>query len=91
MSSRWNASSTTASAGIVVTSTGDIPRYLDDGTDALLVAPGDWDAFAARLRSVMIAYAEHRDLGVRGRAAACRHFDYRNGGRQVLHAMGLDR
>ncbi len=38
---------------VIVTSTGDIPKYLQDGVDAFLAPPGDTEAFAGRLRHVL--------------------------------------
>ena len=60
---------------VVVTSTGDIPQYLQDGVNAFLTPPGDTDAFAERLRYVMSHPEEAAEVGRRGREVAVKNFD----------------
>ncbi len=60
---------------VVVTATGDIPRYLRDGVDAYLVPPDDKHAFAARLAEVFADPVKAREVGACGRETARREFD----------------
>jgi glycosyltransferase involved in cell wall biosynthesis len=60
---------------VVVTGTGDIPQYLDDGVSAYLSPPGDVDTFAAKLRHVLDHPEEAYEVGLRGRAVARESFD----------------
>ena len=59
----------------MVTATGDIPLYLDDGVDAFLVPPDDTHAFAARLADVFADPSAARAAGSRGRETARKHFE----------------
>jgi glycosyltransferase involved in cell wall biosynthesis len=69
---------------VVVTGTGDIPRYLEDGVSAYLVPPDDVGAFAERLRFVMTHPLEAETVGRRGREVAVGEFDYRIHGRRIF-------
>jgi glycosyltransferase involved in cell wall biosynthesis len=60
---------------VVVTSTGDISRYLRDGVDAFLTPPDDNEAFAQRLRYVLAHPDEAAEVGRRGRQTAVAQFD----------------
>jgi glycosyltransferase involved in cell wall biosynthesis len=60
---------------VVVTSTGDIPLYLEDGVSAFLVPPDDVRAFANKLRYVLSHPAEAAQVGWHGREVAKRYFD----------------
>jgi glycosyltransferase involved in cell wall biosynthesis len=70
---------------VVVTSTGDIPRYLEDGKSAYLVPPDDVDAFADRLRYVMLHLEEASKVGSCGRQAALREFDCNTHSKRILN------
>jgi glycosyltransferase involved in cell wall biosynthesis len=59
---------------VVVTAIGDIPLYLEDRVSALLVEPGDPDAFAAALRGALVDPIAAERIGRQGRDAAERHF-----------------
>lgn len=75
---------------VVVTATGDIPKYLEHGRSAFLVPPDDPACFAAQLRYVLDHEADAQAVGARGRLAAARHFDYRrHGGRLNAFIRGL--
>lgn len=76
---------------VVVTATGDIPRYLTDARDAYLVPPGDPALFAARLSHALDHAQEAAEVGRRGREVAARRFDFRrHGGRlnAFIRSMG---
>ena len=60
---------------VVVTGTGDIPLYLQDGASAFVTPPGDSAAFARALRYVMTHPREAAEVGRRGREVALRQFD----------------
>jgi glycosyltransferase involved in cell wall biosynthesis len=60
---------------VVVTATGDIPKYLQDGVNAYVTPPGDTAAFARALRRAMANPAEAAEVGRRGREVAIREFD----------------
>lgn len=62
---------------VVVTSTGEIPRFLRDRRDAYLVPPGDHSPLVAALHEALDPAGSGRDVGARGRAVALRRFDYR--------------
>ena len=68
---------------VVVTATGDIPRYLTHGVDAYMAPPGDPERFAAQMRYVLDHASEAREVGVRGRLVAQRQFDYHRHGERL--------
>jgi glycosyltransferase involved in cell wall biosynthesis len=57
--------------------TGGIVDVIEDGASGWLVAPGDVDALAARLRALALDAAARARLGARGRAIAEARFDER--------------
>ena len=69
---------------VVVTATGEIPMYLQDGVNAFLPAPGDTSAFARALRYVMSHPQETRDVGLRGREVAVSQFDSQHHGARII-------
>lgn len=72
---------------VVVTTVGDLPRYLRDGVDAYLVAPGDPGLFAARLRDALTdPHAEA--VGRQGRQTAAETFDPAFHGGRILAFIG---
>ena len=60
---------------VVVTAVGDIPLYVTDREDALLVEPDDCEAFASAITDVLSDPALALRLGTAGRALAERLFD----------------
>lgn len=68
---------------VVVTATGDIPRYLAHGVSAYLAPPGDPDSFATLMRHVLDHEKEAQVVGARGRLVAERLFDYQRHGRRL--------
>ena len=72
---------------VVVTATGDIPLYLNDGVDAYLVPPDDTKAFAARLAEVFADLPTAREVGARGRDTARREFEVVSQGRRLAAFM----
>ena len=73
---------------VVVSANGDLPRYLEDGRDAYLVAPDDQAAFAARLAHVLGHPEEATAVGTRGRVTAARSFDPAKHGARILEFIG---
>ena len=61
----------------VLTRTGDMPGFLEDGVSAYLVPPGDVPALAAAVRHVLLNSEEGAAVGDRGRQVALDYFDYR--------------
>jgi glycosyltransferase involved in cell wall biosynthesis len=68
---------------VLVTRTGEIASYLTDGLDVFFAPPNDVAAFAERLRYILLHAEEAAAVGLRGREAALRHFDYRENGRRI--------
>lgn len=68
---------------VVVTRTGEIDTYLQDGVNVFFAAPDDAAAFADRLRHVLQHPDEAAAVGRRGREAACEFFDFRANGRRI--------
>jgi glycosyltransferase involved in cell wall biosynthesis len=68
---------------VVTTAVGDIPRYLRHGISAYLVASADPEAFAHQMSYVLSHADEAKTVGMRGRLAAERYFDYRRHGERL--------
>jgi glycosyltransferase involved in cell wall biosynthesis len=68
---------------VVITQTGEIAGFLDDGVNAYLVPPDDEAALQEALRYVLARPEEALAVGRRGREVAIRHFDYRVVGARV--------
>jgi glycosyltransferase involved in cell wall biosynthesis len=71
---------------VVVTATGDIPRYLRADVDAFLVPPDDPDAFASALERALYGPTA-ADVGLAGREVARAQFDPVAHMRNVLDAL----
>jgi len=75
---------------VVVTDTGDISRYLQNGVNAYLVPPDDTVAFARALRYVMLHPEEGREVGCRGQKVAESEFNsYRHCARIIEFVLSL--
>jgi glycosyltransferase involved in cell wall biosynthesis len=68
---------------VVTTAVGDIPRYLRHGISAYLVPSADPAAFADQMSYVLSHPDEAGTVGIRGRLAAERYFDYRRHGERL--------
>jgi len=68
---------------VVVTRTGEIDTYLEDGVNVYFAAPDDVSAFAGRIRHVLQHAEEAAAVGGRGRKAACEFFDFRANGQRM--------
>ena len=68
---------------VVVTRTGEIDTYLEDGVNVYFSPPDDASAFAGRLRHVLQHPEEAAAVGRRGREAACEFFDFRANGPRI--------
>lgn len=62
---------------VVTTAVGDVPLYLDDGSSAFVVEPGDEARFGERIRYALMHPDEATLVGERGREVAAARFDYR--------------
>lgn len=60
---------------VVVTTTGELMNYLEDGVNAYLCSPDDEKAFAERLDHVLSNPDEARQVGISGRIVAQHFFD----------------
>ncbi len=69
---------------VVVTNTGDISHYLQDGVNAFMVQPDDIMAFASALRYVMLHPEEAREIGLRGRNIAVTQFNSHLHGERII-------
>jgi glycosyltransferase involved in cell wall biosynthesis len=67
----------------VLTTTGDIARFVEDGVSAYLVPPGDRPALVQAIRRVLSDRDDAGAVGRRGREVAARYFDYRVAGDTV--------
>jgi glycosyltransferase involved in cell wall biosynthesis len=68
---------------VVVTRTGEIDTYLEDGVNVYFAAPDDVSAFAGRIRHVLQHPEEAALVGCRGREVACGFFDFRANGPRI--------
>ena len=69
---------------VVVTNTGDISQYLQDGANAFLTPPGDTSSFAHALQYVMSNPKEAREVGRRGREVAVSQFSSQVHGARII-------
>ena len=73
---------------VVMTRTGEIDAYLEDGVNVYFAPPDDASAFADRLRHVLRHPEEAARVGRRGREVACETFDFRASGRSIKEFIG---
>jgi glycosyltransferase involved in cell wall biosynthesis len=59
---------------VVATSVGGVPEVVRDGETGVLVRPGDEEAFAAALRTMMMDARRREEMGARARARMCDEF-----------------
>ena len=59
---------------VVATTTGGLPEIVQDGETGMLVPPGDADALARAVSSLLQDPARRRQLGEVGRARVVAHF-----------------
>ena len=69
---------------VVLTRTGELHLYLEDGKSAYFVAPNDHVAFADRLRQALADPDEAEQVGRRGLEVAQKYFDYRSNGKRLF-------
>ncbi len=69
---------------VVVTRVGELQEWLEDGREVFFCVPDSVDAFADRLRDVLMLPDRGRSVGLRGREKALACFDYR------VHAAALE-
>ncbi len=68
---------------VVITKTGEIPKYLDDRKSAYLAEPGDVDDFAQKLLFALND-PDSDKIGMEGFNVARRNFDYRIYGKELI-------
>jgi glycosyltransferase involved in cell wall biosynthesis len=73
---------------VVAPNVGDLPSRLTDGTDAVLVAPGEVEALAAALRRLQSDPAQRARIGQNGRELAIRSWSWDLQVRRTLTALG---
>ena len=69
---------------VVVTSTGDIPLFLEDRVSAYLVPPDNPEAFAQKLDGVLANSDQALQVGQKGREVAVREFDIRSNCQRIV-------
>lgn len=69
---------------VVVTDTGEISLYLEDGVNAFITAPDSDAAFAQRLEFVLSNPEIARQVGRRGQEVALSSFDYRIQAKRIM-------
>lgn len=72
---------------VLVTGTGDIPEYLQDGVSAFVVPPDDRRALVEKLSYVLRHPAESFAVGARGRTLAVQEFDERIHGKRIAQLV----
>lgn len=60
---------------VVVTSVGDIPKFLKDGVSALIASPNDDNEFAEKMIWALDHPVESREIGMRGKEVALQSFN----------------
>lgn len=60
---------------VVVTSVGDIPKFLKDGVSALIASPNDDNEFAEKIIWALEHPTESREIGMRGKEIALQSFN----------------
>lgn len=74
---------------VVGTTVGGIPELIEDGTTGFLVAPGDADALAEKLLTLLRDRALRKQMGCAGREAAMAKFELRRNVARVLELYGI--
>ncbi len=72
---------------VVVTKTGEIPRYLIHNKNAYLVEPDNIEAFALQLKNVANNYEKAKIVGNNGKRLACNEFSSRLQSAKALFIM----
>jgi glycosyltransferase involved in cell wall biosynthesis len=72
---------------IVVTKTGEIPLYLEDGVSAYISEPDSVDSFASKLRDLLSDNEKARKIGMKGRETAIEKFNYAENTKKVIKAL----
>jgi glycosyltransferase involved in cell wall biosynthesis len=60
---------------VLVTSVGDIPKYLSDGINAFIVEPDTVDAIVEKLQYIIKNYSKSLEIGIEGKKTACTFFN----------------
>lgn len=74
---------------VVVTSVGDIPKFLKDGESALIAKPSNADDFASKLIWLLMHKEEGIRIGCAGYRVALEHFDYFTETKKIVDFMNL--
>ena len=61
---------------VVITKTGDIPKYLNDNESAFIVDPGNIKEFANKIMYIYKNPEESRNIAIKGKEVAKNNFDY---------------
>ncbi|MGD9706498.1 MAG: glycosyltransferase family 4 protein [Candidatus Delongbacteria bacterium] len=73
---------------IVVTKTGEIPLYLQDGTDAYIAEPDSVESFTQKLMELLSNPEKAAAIGLKGRETAMKHFNYKEISKKVINLIG---
>jgi glycosyltransferase involved in cell wall biosynthesis len=68
---------------VLVTRTGELGNWLEDGVNVYFAPPDDASAYADRLRYIFSHLDEAKLVGERGQRVAQQHFDYRVQGKRL--------
>jgi glycosyltransferase involved in cell wall biosynthesis len=69
---------------VVASAVSDVPVFLQDGHDAVLVEPGDSEAIFKAISELINKEEKAFEIGAYGRATARRLFDYRKQGERLM-------
>ena len=73
---------------IVVTRTGEIPLYLEDGKNAYIAEPDSVESFTQKLRELYNDRKKAKEIGEEGRRLAMSKFNYVEISKKVIESLG---
>lgn len=74
---------------VVVTSVGDIPRFLTDGESALIAVPQNASSFSSKLIWAIEHPAESQMIGKKGAEVAMKHFNAIEESKKMAYILGV--
>lgn len=72
---------------IVVTSTGEIPVYLEDGVSAYIAEPDSVESFTIKLRQLLSDQVRAEHIGKTGQKVAVNSFNYKETSKRVIELI----
>lgn len=76
---------------VVASTVGDVATRFNDGVELLFCDPGNFNDLAVKLSQLLDAPELALKIADEGHAYACKHFDYRSWGRDVLTLLERER